>query len=93
MFKTIGFRLIYNNAEELLWPMAEPVVRRSLKYFKERLLQWYNEEFPDQAPETTVNMHILSSNLSYAAHANRRTTYSQAVALSTVFRNRSRRFE
>lgn len=46
--------MIINNAEELLWPILEPHFKSLLKQAKHRFLQWYNEEFPDQLPETTV---------------------------------------
>ena len=59
---SIGFRLIVSNAEELLWPIIEPHVRILMKQAKHRFLQWYNEEFPDQLPETTVRKIFLKNN-------------------------------
>jgi len=50
LFVIFGFRLIYINAEELLWPIAEPHVRATLKTLKSKFIQWYNEEFPDEDP-------------------------------------------
>lgn len=62
LFVIFGFRLIYINVEELLWPIVEPHVRLTLKSLKHKFVQWYNEEFPEEdTPENVVLEHIQRS--------------------------------
>ena len=48
LFVIFGFRLVYINAEESLWPIAEPLVRSALKFLKSKFIQWYDAEFSEE---------------------------------------------
>lgn len=53
LFVIFSFRLVVNNAKMYFWPIMEPHFRVFWNQTKQRFLQWYNSEFPDQLPETT----------------------------------------
>lgn len=59
LFIIFGFRVVILNAEELIWPHIEPYANSCLKNVKQRFVEWYNEEFPDQLPESTPTRSLI----------------------------------